>query len=193
MASGLDKVSKNIAHNLHSLRKSRSLTQAQLAKLAGLTRAAITLLESGSSNPTLEGLLKLSQCLKVSIDEIISAPRVNCVHVQAADIPVDRRSKNGVVLRKLLPEKIPSTEMDELRLSPGAILTGSPHIQGTREYFTCTKGEVTVGVLGQLFKVKEGDVLSFPGDQPHSYKNAGKLVSSGVSVVFFSGTLEIVN
>ena len=106
MVTGIDKVSKNIAENVMTLRKKRGFSQSMLAKMAGSTRASVALIESGSSNPTLEVLLKISQALKISIDELISSPHVDCFHIKANDVPVDRRSKNGVVLRKLLPDKI---------------------------------------------------------------------------------------
>jgi len=187
MVNAIDRVAKNIAENLITLRKKRGLTQGMLAKLAGGTRGAVALIESGSSNPTLEVLLKISQALKISIDELISTPHVECQHIRAQDVPRERRSRNGVVLRKLLPDKIPATEMDELQLDPGAGMTGVPHVDGTREYFTCTSGEISVGVLGDLYLLKKGDVLSFPGDKPHSYKNNGRVHASGISVVFFAG------
>jgi len=66
------------------------------------------------------------------------------------------------------------------------MLTGSPHIEGTREYFTCIKGEFTINVLGTSFQIKKGDVLSFPGNKPHSYKNNGAVSAQGISVVLFS-------
>ena len=186
MAIIRDKAGQNIAKNLAALRERKGLSQTSLAKISGTTRASIALLESGSGNPTLEILLKISQGLKISIDELISSPRADCKHIKASDVPIDKRSKNGVTLRKLLPDKIPSTEMDELRLEPGATMTGSPHVEGTREYFTCISGHVSIGVLGEVHHLEKGDVLAFPGDKPHSYKNQGRGAAVGVSVVFFA-------
>ena len=182
MAASMDKAVKNIAQNIKELRKKRNLTQGGLAKRSGVTRSAITLIESGSSNPTLEILFKISKTLCVSIDELISSPYVKCRHVKAMDIP--HTSKRGVLVRKLLPDKIYATEIDELCLNPGAIMTGTPHITGTKEYFTCIEGQVTIYVLGQTFQLKKGDVLSFPGDKAHSYKNGGETRSRGISIVF---------
>ena len=162
-----------------------------LATMAQSTRASVALIESGSANPTLEILLKISQALKISIDEMTSSPHVECIHIKAKDVPVDRRSKNGVSIRKLLPDKIPGTEMDEIQLESGATMTGVPHVEGTREYFTCTSGEISIGVLGQLHHLVKGDVLSFPGDKPHSYKNNGHLKTTGISVVFFASQMII--
>lgn len=189
MVIGIDKVAKNIAENVITLRKKRGYSQSMLANMAGSTRASVALIESGSSNPTLEVLLKISQALKISIDELISPAHTECFHIKAADVPLDRRSKNGVTLRKLLPDKIPGTEMDEIQLAPGGTMTGVPHVEGTREYFTCTRGEISIGVLGEMYVLSKGDVLTFPGDKPHSYKNNGKADATGISVVFFTSRL----
>ena len=177
---------QSIATNLVALRNRRGLSQQQLAQLSGLKRATIALFETGTSNPGLESLLKLSQCLQISIDELISAPRSECLLIRAEDVPVDRRSKDGVVLRRLLPEKLPSTDMDELTLAPGTMLRGSPHTEGTREYFTCIRGEFKITVQKDVFIVKAGDVLTFPGHKAHVYQNLSKVTAMGVSVVFFS-------
>lgn len=186
MVTNTSQAARHIAVNLSGIRKLKGLSQAKLATLAGVTRASVALLESGSANPSLEILLKICLFLRISIEELIASPRAECRLIRAAQVPVDRRSKNGVSLRKLLPDKIPATEMDELHLDIGATLTGSPHIQGTREYFTCVRGEVQIGVLGQVYKLEKGDVLSFPGDKPHSYRNVGRTVAQGISVVLFA-------
>lgn len=68
-------------------------------------------------------------------------------------------------------------------------MTGTPHITGTKEYFTCIEGEVSIYVLGQAFHLKKGDVLSFPGDKSHSYKNRGVTKSRGISIVFLTTSL----
>lgn len=186
MAILMDKIANNLAQNIISLRKNRGLTQAMLAQQAGTTRGSITLIESGQSNPTLEVLIKISQALQVSIDELTGAPKAECQHIPASEIPLDRRSRNGVTLRKLLPDKIRATEMDEFSLEVGAVLVGAPHVEGTKEYFTCIDGQITIGVLGQSYTLNKGDLLTFPGDKKHSYKNTGKKLARGVGVVFFN-------
>ena len=182
MVISMDKAIKNIAQNIKELRNKRNLTQAALAKRSRVTRSAITLIESGSSNPTLEILLKLSKALHVSIDELTSSPYIECKHIKVRDIPYI--SKRGAIIKKLLPDKIHATEIDEICLDPGGLMTGTPHITGTKEYFTCIEGEVTIYVLEQTFHLKKGDVLSFPGDKAHSYKNKGTAKSRGISIVF---------
>jgi transcriptional regulator with XRE-family HTH domain len=182
----IESASKNIAFNLSNLRNRKSMSQLQLANLTGLTRASIAQFETGSANPSLDSLLKLSQGLQISINELISSPLSECTHIKAEDVPIGKKSKQGVTIRKLLPDKNNSTDIDELILNSGATLTGSPHVEGTREYFTCTRGEIIITVLGSQFKLKKGDVLSFPGNKPHSYRNSEAVIAQGFSVVIFS-------
>lgn len=181
----LTKPSKNIAQNLQSLRRRKNLTQSQLAKLSGVTRASIAQLETGISNPSLEILLKLSATLKVSVDELISSPKAEVELILSSKIPLDKKTKEGIKIRKLLPHPIPATAIDEINIEPDKVFTGSPHIEGTQEYFVCLKGEILIAVAGERYCLKKGDVLSFPGDRAHSYKNIGLHSAQGISVVMF--------
>ena len=53
----------------------------------------------------------------------------------------------------------------------GARLGGTPHLPGTREYFTCLDGRVEIVVAGHRYDLDVGDVLAFPGNTLHSYRN----------------------
>jgi XRE family transcriptional regulator, regulator of sulfur utilization len=183
MANVLHESSKYLAQNIVSLRKKLNLTQNKLAALSGATRASIALIESGSSNPTLDVLLKISNALEVSLNELMSPPRADCKLIPSKDVPI--KTRKGIVVRKILPDKAGATDIDEMILEAGATFPGTPHIEGTKEYFTCIEGEVTISVLGQIYKLKAGDVLTFPGDKPHAYKNSGRSKARGFSVVLF--------
>ncbi len=182
MVTPLNEISRNLSQNIISLRKKRSLTQSRLAELSGATRASIALIESGTSNPTMEVLVKLSRALQVSLDELTSSPRADCKLVTSDKVQIAKPRK-GLQIRKILPENEGPAHIDEMILEPGSGFPGSPHVEGTREYFTCLEGQFTIAVMGEIFVVKAGDVLNFPGDKPHSYKNAGKNIARGFSVV----------
>jgi XRE family transcriptional regulator, regulator of sulfur utilization len=64
------------------------------------------------------------------------------------------------------------------------VMAGTPHLPGTREFFTCLHGRVVISVAGERYPVQAGEVLAFPGNLPHSYQNAeGHTAAQGVSVV----------
>lgn len=178
----LNEISKNLALNVMTLRKKRSLTQARLAEIAGATRASVALIESGTSNPTMEVLLKLSRALQVSFDELMSSPRADCSLIPADKVP-SGKPKKGLTVRKILPENEGPAHIDDMILEQGAGFAGTPHVEGTREFFTCIEGQFTIAVMGEVFLVKKGDVFNFPGDLPHSYKNSGRGEARGFSVV----------
>lgn len=176
---------ENLGENVRALREARGLTQAQISKLAGVPRPTWTNLESGSANPTLAVLLKVAKALHVRLEELLGTPRALGVHYGVDELPVRRRQ--GVVVRKLLPEAIPGLEIERMEFSPKSSMTGVPHTVGTREYLTCERGVIELAVQGERFRLEAGEVVVFRGDQRHGYRNVGSGVAIGYSVVTFAG------
>jgi XRE family transcriptional regulator, regulator of sulfur utilization len=174
-------ISLYLAKNIRQLRKARGLTQQKLAGLCGIPRPTWANLESGAANPTLTVLARVAAALQVPIEELIGPPRSDAKLYRAGTLPVRRRG--DAVLRALLPEKIPTLEVDRLELQPGARMAGVPHTPGTREYLTCESGLLELVASGQSWRLEPGDVVVFRGDQPHSYRNPGARRSSALSVV----------
>jgi transcriptional regulator with XRE-family HTH domain len=174
-------VPSRLAANLRQLRESRSLTQQQAAKLAGLPRPTWATLESGSANPTLAVVLRAAAALQVSVEELIGPPRATGTLYRAEALRVRRRGL--VAVRELLPEKIPGLDIERLEIPRDAVLNGIPHTPGTREYLSCERGRIELTAEGETFSLGPGDVVVFRGDQRHSYHNPGSEVAVGYSVV----------
>lgn len=183
MDEWLADLSKNLAENLASLRSRRGLSQAALARLCQVPRSTIAHVESGGGNPSLSNLSRISAALQVSVEELLSRPRPKCVLLKAGEVRAQKRNQGAATVFKLLPDPIPGMEIDKMVIERGGRFGGVPHTPGTKEYMTCVKGEVTVTVLGEGHRVEAGDVLAFPGDQPHSYHNTGDSKAVCFSVV----------
>ena len=183
MDNSLEFQAKNLAANLSTLRKKRDLSQLALSKLARVPRSTIAHLETGSGNPSLMNLTRVCWALQVPIEELLSRPRPHCLLVQAKDVPAIHRAPGRATIFKLLPDAIPGMVIDRMEIEKGGRLGGIPHVAGTREYLCCVRGEVTLSVAGEKHRVQEGDVLAFPGDQPHSYLNTGVVRAVCFSVV----------
>lgn len=173
----------NLARNTQMLRKRKNLSQRQLAAMADIPRSTLTNIESGDANPSLNNLAKLSAALGVGIEELLSRPRSECKLICADRIPVRSRGRGQVSVYKLMPERIKGLEIDRLEIEPGASMGGTPHVRGTKEYLHCISGRMTTLVAGEAFEVAKGDVLAFPGDQRHSYRNRGTNRAIAISVV----------
>ena len=177
----MDDVATRLGRNMRTLREGRSLTQAQMAKMAGLPRATWANLESGAANPTLAVLDRVATAFQVTIEELIAAPRSEARHYPKASLSTKLRG--AVSIRKLLPDPIPGMEIDRLELLPYAKMTGVPHTPGTREYLACEAGELVLVASGEEYRLAAGDVVAFRGDQRHSYVNAGARPAIAYSVV----------
>lgn len=176
----------HLARNLVSLRHTRTLTQDGLAKGAGVPRSTIANLESGEGNPSLSVLVKVAGALGVPIDELLSSPRARVRRWNADEVAAKTKGR-GVTIRPLVPEPVPDSMMEVMDFAPGAVMGGTPHLPGTREFFTCLGGAVRLLVAGEVYALGAGDVLAFPGNLPHSYQNAdGVAPARGVSVVILA-------
>ena len=176
-----DDHASHLADNLRILREARGLTQAQLARRAGIPRPTWSNLESGAANPTLQVLVKVASALQVTLEELLSPPRATARFFAAACVPVKQRGK--VTVRKLLPEALAGMEIDRLAMPPGSQMTGIPHTPGTREYLTCETGSLELTESGQCWRLEAGDVVVFRGDQKHGYRNPGRTTAIAYSVV----------
>ena len=174
----------HLADNIKGIREARGLSQAQIAKAAGVPRATWTHLESGAANPTLTVLIKVATALQVRLDELLAPPRQPARHLRADELPA--RHKGDVAIRKLLPEPLPGLDLERMVLPPGARMAGVPHTPGTREYLTCERGIVELAVGGERYRLAEGDVVSFRGDQRHGYHNPGTQTSIAYSAIAFA-------
>jgi transcriptional regulator with XRE-family HTH domain len=181
--STVEKVSQYLADNLVTLRTKKGLSQQQLAELAEIPRSTLTNIESGSGNPSLQNLARISTALQISIEELLSRPRNECQLILAEDVASESRSQGKVRIYKLIPDKVKGLDVDRMELDGGATMGGHPHLAGAKEYFSVIQGEVTVAVAGEKFVVRKGDVLAFPGDQSHSYRNTGSQRAIAVSMI----------
>lgn len=100
----------SIAANLLRLRKTQSLTQPQLADLAGLHVNQVRRYEAGSAQPSLDGLKKIALALHVSLDELVfeahergpQDTRLALLFEAVADLPADDQRVVQAVLDGLI-------------------------------------------------------------------------------------------
>ena len=61
---------------LHELRKSKGMTQEELADALYVSRTAVSKWESGRGYPNIESLKEISKYFSVSIDELLSGDKL---------------------------------------------------------------------------------------------------------------------
>lgn len=166
----MNKESQFLAENLKAYRTKRGYTQEEFSKISGLARSTITNIESGEANPALDKIIQVANALGVGVDQLISKPQRQISLYKEDEIPKEMRGKNVEIL-KLFPDAIKGIAIDKVKIKPGEVFRGKSHLNGTREYLSVLSGKLQMMIEGEVFEVEKNQVLAFPGDVRHSYKN----------------------
>jgi quercetin dioxygenase-like cupin family protein len=183
MANDETIVSQHLSRNMFHLRQARNLSQGALASLAGLPRSTVTHIESGSGNPSLRNLIKIGDALRVSIEELLARPRTEVHLTKSVDLSSVTRSNGAARITQVLPNPISGMSIERVEIEAGGRVIGAPHVQSSKEYITVVSGGLEISVAGETHRLGPGDVIAFPGDQPHRYLNVGRRRVMFLSVV----------
>ena len=79
-----------IAANLKRIRGERNLSLGQLAKMSGVSKALLYLMEDGDSNPTIDTLLKIAKALHLSYANLLELPEAQVILRKKTDLSAFR-------------------------------------------------------------------------------------------------------
>jgi transcriptional regulator with XRE-family HTH domain len=145
-----------LAANLRRLRIARRLSLSELARATGMSKATLSSIESGRSNPTVETLASLAEALRVSLGELLEEPPLGDVRVIRAG-GLDRVEQAGVAL-------------SERGWGPHEVEEPEPALAGTRAGVYVLEGKLIAGPVERVTELTVGDYASFPVDVPHMYE-----------------------
>jgi transcriptional regulator with XRE-family HTH domain len=169
---GAAEVGKRVATNLREMRKARGLSLDQLAVASGVSRAALSQIETLRSNPSLSVLWKIAVGLGVHFAELLGATSQGVAILRRNEAQVLRSSDGRMESRPLSPAgACPWVEAYELRLAARASHASDPHATGTRELVVVLSGQLRVRIEDKTHDLAAGDSISFTADQPHAYEN----------------------
>ncbi len=145
-----------LAANLRRLRIARRLSLSELARATGMSKATLSSVESGRSNPTVETLAALASALRVSLGELLEEPPLGEIRVVRAG-RLDRVEEAGVAL-------------SERAWGPHQIEEPEPAAAGTRAGVYVLEGKLIAGPVERVTELAPGDYASFQVDVPHVYE-----------------------
>ena len=166
---------RQVATRVRELRRARGMSLETLAQASGVSRAALSQIETCKSSPTLGVLWKIAAGFGVPFSELIGEQGSSVSVLRRADRQVLRSSDGRFESRPISPAGTsPQVELSELRLAARARHASEPHALGTREVLVVIAGELRleVGVAG--YDLRTGDSVVFAADQPHVYQNPGR-------------------
>jgi transcriptional regulator with XRE-family HTH domain len=169
---GAAELGRRVAENLRGRRKARGLSLDDLARASGVSRAALSQIETCKSNPTVGVLWRIAVGLGVPFAELVGAPRSGVIVLRRSDSQVLRSSDGKFESRPLTPAGAsPLVELYELRLAARATHASDAHAPGTHELLIVLSGQLKMHVDEEVFELGAGDSIAFAADKPHVYEN----------------------
>jgi transcriptional regulator with XRE-family HTH domain len=169
---GVAALGRRLAGNLRQRREALALSLDDLARLSGVSRAALSQIETRKSNPTVGVLWKVAVGLGVSIGDLIGSPRSDVVVLRGASSQVMRSLDGRFESRRLTSVRTAQlVELYELRVAAHSVHVSHAHSPGTRGVLVVLNGVCRVRLGAEAHELDSGDAAAFPADQLHSYEN----------------------
>ncbi|WP_426184131.1 helix-turn-helix domain-containing protein [Microbacterium sp. TWP3-1-2b2] len=172
-----------IGRALRRERESAGISISELARRAGVSKATVSQLETGTGNPSVETLWALGDALSIPfavlVDQPTNVPTLIRAH-ELAGVP----SAAAPYSATLLSASPPGARRDlyVIRAEPGEPRRSMPHHNGTTEHVIVMTGSALIGPAGTPVQLSPGDYLSYAGDAPHVFE----ALEPGTSAVLIS-------
>jgi len=171
---GAAELAGRVAENLRAHRKRRAMSLDELAQLTGVSRAALSQIETRKTNPTISVLWKIASGLGIAFADLIGETRSELSVLRRGEAQSLRSMDGKFESRPLMPASgIPQVEMYELRLAARARHASEPHGPGTREILVVLSGAMRMTVGDHSDDLGPGDSVVFDANKPHVYENSG--------------------
>jgi transcriptional regulator with XRE-family HTH domain len=169
---GAADLARRVGLNLRERRKAKGMSLDELAVASGVSRAALSQIETCKTNPSLSVLWKIAVGLQIPFSELLGevGPGVNLL--RRSDTQVLRSADGRMESRPAAPAGLSRfLEIYELRLAARSLHQSEAHAPGTQEVIVVLSGNLRMHVGAEHWDLGPGDSLTFPADRPHGYEN----------------------
>jgi transcriptional regulator with XRE-family HTH domain len=183
-------LARRVADALKRHRRERHLSLDELSERSGVSRAALSQIESGRTNPTLAVLWKIAVGLEIKFHDLLGGtPDPGILVLRAGDSPALRSQDGRTESRLLSPAGANGdNEVYELRLLPKAVHRSDPHAGGTTETLVVLTGALRLEAGSQSHELSAGDSVFFRADVAHSYENRSARETRCLNVIHYVRT-----
>ena len=165
----------DLGARLRAVREARGISQRELARRAGVTNGAISLIEQNKSSPSVASLKKLLDSLSMSLAEFftLEQPPQDQVFFYAQELLVLTDDK--VTFRQVGGNLNGRTlQILHERYAPGADTGKAMLRHDSEEGGIVVKGRIEVTVGQQKRILGPGDAYHFDSRLPHRFRNLGE-------------------
>ncbi|MGN7862224.1 helix-turn-helix domain-containing protein [Microbacterium sp. 22303] len=179
----MDDLRARISRSLRREREAAGISVSELARRAGVSKATVSQLESGSSGPSVETLWAIADALGVPFAAFVEE-RTNAPTLIRAGEHAGVPSAAAPYLATLIAACPPGARRDLyiIQAEPGEPRRSTPHHVGTTEHVVLISGRALIGPSEAAEELHPGDYLSYPGDASHVFE----ALEPGTSAVLIS-------
>jgi transcriptional regulator with XRE-family HTH domain len=183
----------NIGKKIKHLRKEKGMNAKDLAKQASISYGMLSLLESGSTQGSVETLRKISKVLDITLAQLFTEEDINySKNINNESFYVVRENQRKKIsfpdssynCELLVPDMQGDIELLQVNLEP--FRTTSDLISHSKSGEECDyvlEGEITVTLGEKEFFLRKGDTIRFNPEIPHKIENRSTQKASYISIV----------
>lgn len=168
----------DVGARLRAVRKNAGLSQRELAKRAGVTNSAISLIEQDAHSPSLASLHRILSAIPISMADFFALPtsQQNIMFYDSDDLTVVTRGEAD--LRVLAAERRDKQlQLFIERYQPGASTGEEPVAHEGETAAVVLSGTVEVTVDNTVRILRRGGGYHLIGRQPYTLRNVGRTVA----------------
>jgi transcriptional regulator with XRE-family HTH domain len=167
----------DIGERLLVLRQTKGLSQRELAKRAGVTNSAISMIETNRVSPSISSLEKILSGMAMSLAEFFSPSPIAKLDYQVVykasdllDISLDEVAKQ-LVGKYFIKERAMNMTIQTYPAGSVSVIEASHEIGEKAGYLV--KGEMTLELQGEKYNLLAGDSVYFESHLKHCFINKG--------------------
>lgn len=154
-------------------RHSRKLTLEELAERTGLSVGLLSQLERGIGNPSFMTLVRIADALETPLSHLFFEEEEIGTVVRKDERKRMSFSQPGITIELLTPPWTHPLQALWVRYEAGLCTEDDPFCHEGVEMVILVRGKLELHVGDEVFKLNEGDAVTYDCSIPHWYHNPG--------------------
>lgn len=177
---------KIIARNLNELRMERNLTLGQLSKIAGISKAMLSDIEKGDSNPTINTIWKIANGLNVPYTRLLENIEKETTVIRKSEPTVQTgETEHYRIYCYFTNTPVRNFELFYVELDAHSSNATIGHSEKAQEYIYVMQGQLVLHTELGNHTLNSGDALVFDSSIQHTYINEQDTLLTFMSINFY--------
>jgi transcriptional regulator with XRE-family HTH domain len=182
----MDEITINLAANLRKIRSQEKISLDEMSDRTGVSKSMLRQIENGDSSPSISIVWKIANGLKKSFSSLIEAPVSEYETIDLPSITPMVECDGGYRLFSIFPfNSVTGFEFYYIEIDSMKRLESEGHNGDAQEYIFVTQGELELGIINEIKKVKKNEAIRFNATVSHVYQNSKKEMVKMIMIISY--------